>query len=64
MDGQATIRALQRINPAVKIVAASGLNANGAIAKAPDAGVKHFLLKPYTAGTLLKALRTILDEGS
>jgi PAS domain S-box-containing protein len=64
MDGQATIRALQRINPAVKIVAASGLNANGAIAKAPDAGVKRFLLKPYTAGTLLKALRTILDEGS
>jgi len=25
-------------------------------------GVKHFLTKPYTAGTLLKAMRAILDE--
>jgi hypothetical protein len=24
--------------------------------------MKHFLTKPYTAETLLKALRTILDE--
>jgi CheY-like chemotaxis protein len=30
MDGPATIRALMRINPAIKIIAASGLNANGA----------------------------------
>ena len=28
MDGPATIHALMRINPAVKIIAASGLNAN------------------------------------
>jgi hypothetical protein len=24
--------------------------------------VKHFLSKPYTASTLLKTLRTVLDE--
>jgi CheY-like chemotaxis protein len=60
MDGSATIRALMRINPAIKIVAVSGLNANIDVAKAP--GVKHFLTKPYTAGTLLKTLRAILDE--
>ena len=64
MDGPATIRALQRINPAVKVIAASGLNANGAVTKAPDAGVKHFLMKPYTAGTLLKVLRMLLEEGA
>jgi CheY-like chemotaxis protein len=62
MDGPATIRALTKIDPAVKIVATSGLNANAEVAKATGAGVKHFLTKPYTAGTLLKALRTILDE--
>ena len=61
MDGTATIRALTRINPEIKIVAASGLNANGGVAKS-GAGVKHFLTKPYTAGTLLKTLRTALDE--
>ena len=64
MDGPATIHALMRINPAVKIIAASGLNANGGVAKASGAGVKHFLTKPYTAGTLLKTMRAILDEPS
>jgi PAS domain S-box-containing protein len=62
MDGPATIYALLRINPVVKIIAASGLNENGGVAKASSAGIKHFLLKPYTAGTLLKTIRAILDE--
>jgi len=62
MDGPATIRALTKIDPAVKIIAASGLNANAEVAKATGAGVKHFLTKPYTAGTLLKAMRAILEE--
>jgi CheY-like chemotaxis protein len=56
------IHALTRINPAVKIIAASGLNANGSATKMSAAGVKHFLTKPYTAGTLLKMMRAILDE--
>jgi CheY-like chemotaxis protein len=62
MDGPAMIHALMRINPEVKIVAASGLNANGGVAKVSGLGVKHFLTKPYTAGTLLKMIRTVLDE--
>jgi PAS domain S-box-containing protein len=62
LDGPATIYALMRMNPAVKIVAASGLNANGGVAKVTGTGVKHFLTKPYTAGTLLKTIRAILDE--
>jgi PAS domain S-box-containing protein len=62
MDGPATIHALMRISPAVKIIAASGLNANGGVAKIAGLGVKHFLTKPYTAGTLLKTMRTLLDE--
>jgi len=62
MDGPAMIHALMRMNPAVKIIAASGLNANGSAAKVSGAGVKFFLMKPYTAGTLLKTIRTILDE--
>jgi CheY-like chemotaxis protein len=62
MDGTAVIRALRKINPNVKMIAASGLTANGSVAKVSDAGVKHFLTKPYTAGTLLKVMRTTLDE--
>jgi PAS domain S-box-containing protein len=62
MDGATMIRALTRINPAVKIIAASGLSSNGSMTKIPGSGVKHFLLKPYTAEALLKGLRTILEE--
>jgi len=62
MDGSALIHALTRMDPAVKIVAASGLNANASVASTSGLGVKHFLTKPYTAGTLLKTMRMILDE--
>ncbi|MFA6959148.1 MAG: PAS domain S-box protein [Opitutaceae bacterium] len=60
MDGVATINALMRINPQVLIVAASGLNSNGRVAKAAGAGVKTFLPKPYTAETLLVTLHELL----
>ena len=60
MDGTATIRVLQRINPAVKIIAASGSGGRGMEAEAKDAGVKHFLPKPYTAETLLRTLSKLL----
>jgi CheY-like chemotaxis protein len=62
MDGVAMIHALRRINPVVKIIAASGLNANGSANRTAVPGVKHFLTKPYTAETLLRVLRSILDE--
>jgi CheY-like chemotaxis protein len=62
MNGSAAIHALMRLNPSVKIIAMSGLYDNEHRAKASGAGVEHFLDKPYTAGTLLKSLRTVLDE--
>jgi PAS domain S-box-containing protein len=62
MDGAAMIHALTRINPAVKIIAASGLANNSRSIQALPAKVKHFLAKPYTAETLLNMLQTILQE--
>lgn len=62
LDGPATIRALLRLNPKIKIVAVSGLNAKNGVVEASGGSVKHVLTKPYTAGTLLKTLRAILDE--
>lgn len=61
MDGPALIAALQRINPTVRVIVTSGLNANGGVARAVAAGVRHFLPKPYTAETLLKLIRQTLD---
>jgi len=60
MDGATTIPVLIRMEPNVRIIAASGLNANGMVAKAAHAGVKHFIPKPYTAETLLRTLKKIL----
>lgn len=62
MDGPATIRALIRLDPGVRIVAASGLGANGGVARAASSGVKHFLPKPYTAETLLEVVHQVLHR--
>lgn len=60
MDGPATIRALLKMNPHVKIIAASGFTANNRAGEALLEGVKTFLSKPYTAASLLKAISKIL----
>ena len=60
MDGTAVIRALQTLNPGVKIIAVSGMAANGRSAGTPEGGVRAFLTKPYTAEKLLVTLSRIL----
>jgi CheY-like chemotaxis protein len=62
MDGPATIRVLRRLNPRLRIIAASGISANGKVAKAANAGIHEFLVKPYTAETLLKAIHRALND--
>jgi CheY-like chemotaxis protein len=60
LDGPATIRALQKLNPNIKIIASSGLADNGKAVEAADLGIRHFLAKPYTADRLLKLLAEML----
>jgi PAS domain S-box-containing protein len=60
MDGPATIVALKAINPKVKIIGSSGLASQDGETKARDAGIRHFIPKPYTAETMLKTLREAL----
>ena len=62
MDGPSMIPVLLRIRPEVRIIAASGLSANAMVIRAANAGVRHFLPKPYTAETLLKKLHEVLAE--
>jgi two-component system cell cycle sensor histidine kinase/response regulator CckA len=61
MDGAATTRALRKIDPDVRIMATSGLVAEGQSKKMIDLGIQAFLPKPYTADTLLETLRRVLD---
>ena len=60
MDGPATIRALQRMNPNVRIIAASGLGTGHRAGEGTLEGVSVFLNKPYTAEKLLKTLAVLL----
>jgi PAS domain S-box-containing protein len=64
MDGTAMIPCLQRLNPAVKVIAVSGLAVTGIVRRDPPPGVKHFMAKPYTAEALLRLLRVVLDEAA
>jgi CheY-like chemotaxis protein len=61
MGGTATIRAIKKILPDVKIIAASGLTAKGQITTPVDPNVQAFLTKPYTAEKLLKTLAAVLQ---
>ncbi|MGD0251451.1 MAG: PAS domain S-box protein [Verrucomicrobiota bacterium] len=61
MDGPATIAALKIINPEVKIVGSSGLASDGGMARARDAGVRHFIPKPYTTEAMLNTLHEALN---
>ncbi|MBO0798854.1 MAG: response regulator, partial [Blastocatellia bacterium] len=64
MDGPATIRALHRLDPCVRIIAASGLDADGKVIEDAGSGVSAFLSKPYTAEKLLHTLAEVLSDGS
>jgi signal transduction histidine kinase len=60
MDGTAAILALKKINPDVKIIAASGLTTKGQLTTASDSNVQAFLIKPYSAEKLLTTLAEVL----
>ena len=60
MDGPATIRALRKLRPGVKLIASSGLSGDAKLAEATQAGARIVLNKPYTAEKLLKALAELL----
>lgn len=64
MDGPALILALRTINPAVRIIGSSGLTSHEGVARATGAGVTQFVPKPYTARTLLTALRAAITGES
>jgi len=62
MDGASLIAALKSLNPALGIIASSGLPANGGIAEAAGIPASNFVPKPYTADVLLAALAKLLGK--
>ncbi len=60
MDGQASIRAIRKINPEIKIIAVSGLAGNDRLANIADY-TNAFLSKPHTAEKLLRTIHEVLS---
>ncbi len=61
MDGEASIRAIRKINPDVKVIAVSGLEEKDKLVKIESTRVHTLLPKPYTAERLLKAMHEVLS---
>jgi len=64
MGGAAIVEVFKSINPAVKIIAASGIDSQENLASATKVQVQDFLAKPYTAQTLLRMIREVLDRAA
>jgi DNA-binding NarL/FixJ family response regulator len=62
MNGAASIEALFRINPRIKIVAVSGLELENQVSPSSRPAVRAFIAKPYTAEKLLNVIREVLKE--
>jgi hypothetical protein len=62
MDGAATIRAVRSLDPKLKIIASSGLDANGKNIQAEPVGANAFIHKPFTATHVLRLIREVLDS--
>jgi PAS domain S-box-containing protein len=61
MDGEASIRAIRKINPEVKVIVVSGLAEKDKLAKIESTRAQAILPKPYTAEKLLKAMHEVLS---
>ena len=64
IDGIATIQAMKKINPLVKIIACSGISTIEAIPKSANMKIQGVLLKPYSASDLLSSMSMVIRGDS
>lgn len=62
MDGAATVRALRRIDPKIKIIVSSGLLTEMDPVKLAMLNIQGSLTKPYTADKLVSTVHKVLTE--
>jgi CheY-like chemotaxis protein len=60
LDGPATIHALARLDPQIKIIAASGLTSEEEMIQINSPNVLAFIPKPYTAEQMLNTIHDLL----
>ena len=62
MGGLPAMQELVKINPNVRIIAASGIPDNEATAKAVGRQVRQFLAKPFSTDKLLRAVGQVVTD--
>ena len=62
MGGKQCLEGLLSLDPAVKVVIASGFSADGQTKDTLAAGAKGFINKPYDIRQMLEVVRAVLDE--
>lgn len=60
MSGREAFLEMQKINPAVKVLLASGFRKDNRVEEILALGVKEFLQKPYTIASLADAIGTVI----
>ncbi len=64
IDGVALTRALKRLDPNVKVIVSTGHAQHNRMAELKSLGVEGFLLKPFSAESLLQAVRSALPAST
>ena len=62
LDGATTIQILQKIDPDLRVIVASGLPDNEQVAASLGSSVKAVIPKPYAPTTLLQSLQSVLQS--
>lgn len=62
MGGHKALKAILDINPAAKIIVASGNSATGRAKGAMDDGAAGYVAKPFKKAELLATIRSVLDK--
>jgi DNA-binding NtrC family response regulator len=62
MGGSKCLLALKQIDPAVKVVVATGHTSKARAEEALSLGAKRFMPKPYRLREMLEAIREVLDQ--
>ncbi len=64
MGGEGLIRALVRLNPAVRIICVSGISSHEKLVRETSPNAVRFLTKPFTAAAVMGALQDVLKTPS
>jgi CheY-like chemotaxis protein len=62
MSGTSVLDALLKLDPATKVIVASGYSDIGPMRESREAGAKSFIAKPYEIKQLLQMIREVMDR--